>query len=89
MLTEGGDRRLVTDGPFRWVRHPSYTGVLLAFAGIGVALDDGIALLALVVLPAVGYVIRVRAEEPELERTFGEAYRNYASGRARLVPGVW
>ena len=88
-LVEGGDRRLVTDGPFRFVRHPSYTGVLLALAGIGLALDDRVALLALAILPPIGFVIRIRAEEPELRRTFGAAYDAYADGKARLVPGIW
>ena len=88
-LVEGGDRRLVTDGPFRFVRHPSYTGVLLAVGGLGLALDDRVALLALAILPAIGYVIRIRAEELELRRTFGEAYEAYADGKARLVPGIW
>lgn len=88
-LVEGGERRLVTDGPFRVVRHPSYTGLLLALGGIGLALDDGVALVALATLPAIGIVIRIRAEEPQLRRTFGAAYESYAKGKARLVPGVW
>jgi protein-S-isoprenylcysteine O-methyltransferase Ste14 len=88
-LVEGGDRRLVTGGPFRVVRHPSYTGLLLALGGIGLALDDGVALLALAILPAIGIVIRIRAEEPQLRRTFGTAYESFAEGKARLVPRIW
>ena len=40
-------------------------------------------------LPPIGFVIRIRAEEPELRRTFGAAYDAYADGKARLVPGIW
>ncbi len=88
-LVEGSDRRLVTGGPFRFVRHPSYTGVLLALGGIGLALDDCVALLALAILPPIGFVIRIRAEEPQLRQTFGAAYEVYAEGKARLEPGIW
>jgi len=88
-LVEGGDRRLITDGPYRIVLHPSYTAILLVFTGIGVALADAIALLALAVLPTVGLVLRIRAEELELRRTFGDVYEDYARGKARLLPGIW
>ncbi len=76
-------------GPYRYVRHPSYSAVLLAFAGIGLAQANVLSLVGAVVCILVGYVARIRVEEDVLEAAFGDAYREYASTRARLIPGVW
>ncbi len=89
VVTVESGQRVVRDGPYAFVRHPSYTGVLLAWTGIGLATDNVLAFLALAVVPAIGYVVRIQAEEVALERGLGEEYREYARTRARLVPGVW
>lgn len=83
------DQRVVTDGPYRWVRHPSYTADLLAFTGIGLALGNWLALLAAFALPLLGLVVRIHVEERALLTNLGEPYRAYAEGRKRLVPRVW
>jgi protein-S-isoprenylcysteine O-methyltransferase Ste14 len=80
---------VVTSGPYRWVRHPSYTGALLIFGGFGLALANALSLLVLVVLPGLAYLRRIRVEEAELESVLGERYLAYARGRARLVPSLW
>jgi len=82
-------QHVVQSGPYRYVRHPSYTGMLLALAGLGIALDDWLSLLALTLLPLVGLLVRIRHEESVLLDALGEDYRDYASRTARLVPGVW
>ena len=83
------DQTVVEDGPYRWVRHPSYTGLLLTLLGLGVALGNWVSVLALVVLPALGLVVRIRVEERELLSGLGEAYGQYCERRRRLVPGIW
>lgn len=83
------DQNLVTDGPYRWVRHPSYTGALLIFGGFGLSLANAVSVLVLVVLPGAAYLRRIRVEEAELTAVLGERYLAYARGRARLVPSVW
>jgi protein-S-isoprenylcysteine O-methyltransferase Ste14 len=80
---------VVEDGPYRWVRHPSYTGLILTFVGFGLALGNWAALVALTVVPTAGLVYRVRIEEQALLDGLGEPYRRFAEGRARLFPGVW
>ena len=80
---------VVDSGPYRWVRHPSYTGLLLTLAGIGLALGNWAALLALVVVPAAALVVRIGVEERALLKGLGEPYRQFAAKRARLIPGVW
>lgn len=83
------DQHVVARGPYRWVRHPSYTGLLLTLVGLGAALGNWLSVLALAVLPAVGLVIRIRVEEAALLSALGDPYREYAEHHRRLVPGLW
>jgi protein-S-isoprenylcysteine O-methyltransferase Ste14 len=80
---------VVERGPYRWVRHPSYTGLILIFVGLGLALGNWAALAVLAVLPTVGLVVRIQAEERALLEGLGEPYRRFAANRPRLFPGVW
>lgn len=80
---------VVEAGPYRWVRHPSYAGMLLTLAGIGLALGNWAGLVALIVLPSAGLVHRIRVEERALLDGLGEQYRRFAAHRAHLIPGVW
>ncbi|HEY7069888.1 MAG TPA: isoprenylcysteine carboxylmethyltransferase family protein [Acidimicrobiales bacterium] len=80
---------VVESGPYRWVRHPSYTGMILFFTGLGLALSDWASLATLVVVPAAGLVVRIRSEERALLDGLGEPYRRFAATRRRLIPGVW
>jgi protein-S-isoprenylcysteine O-methyltransferase Ste14 len=80
---------VVDRGPYRWVRHPSYTGLILTFVGIGLALGNWAALAALAVVPTAGLVVRIRFEEQALLERIGEPYRRFAEGRPRLFPGLW
>ena len=83
------DQTVVTAGPYRWVRHPAYTGSLMIFGGLGLALANWLSLLVLVALPLAAYLWRIRIEEAELQRVLGDTYRSYAHDRARLIPHVW
>jgi len=80
---------VIDTGPYRWVRHPSYTGLLLICAGTGLALGNGAALACAILIPLAGLVARIHTEERVLLRELGEPYRLFAKGRARLIPGVW
>ena len=86
-ITEG--QPVVQTGPYRWVRHPSYTGVLLVLWGIGLTLGNWLSLVLIVVLPTVGLVRRIRVEEAALLGTLGEPYARYAADKRRLFPGLW
>jgi protein-S-isoprenylcysteine O-methyltransferase Ste14 len=80
---------VVSSGPYRWIRHPSYTGLLLIVAGFGAALGNWLSLAACVVLPLPAIVWRIHVEEAELNRVLGQAYRAYQADRARLIPRLW
>lgn len=80
---------VVDRGPYRWVRHPAYSGLLLCCIGIGLALGSWASLVVLATLPTLGLVLRIRSEERALLAALGEPYRRFAAGRSRLFPGVW
>ncbi len=83
------DQAVVEAGPYRWVRHPAYTGLVVLFVGIGLALGNWAALAVLIVVPTLGLVVRIRVEERALLDGLGEPYRRSAASRPRLIPGVW
>jgi protein-S-isoprenylcysteine O-methyltransferase len=83
------DHRLVTNGPYRFLRHPSYTGALMAALGFGVALGHWTSLLALLMGWGVGIAYRVRVEEAAMQDAFGPAYAEYAARTRRLIPLVY
>jgi len=80
---------VVKRGPYRWVRHPSYTGVVVMMAGL--ALIDGtwLALAILLVVPTAVLIRRISVEEAVMTEVLGPAYTDYAAGTKRLVPGLW
>lgn len=80
------DQPIVRRGAYRWVRHPSYTGAMVFMLGIGLALTNWLSLAIQTILPAVGYVFRVRAEERAMLETLGERYRTYMGGTKRFLP---
>ena len=83
------DQTVIEDGPYRWVRHPSYTGLIVTFIGTGLALGNWASVAVLAVVPTIGLVIRIRAEERALLAELGEPYRHFAESRARLFPNLW
>ncbi len=80
---------VIDRGPYRWVRHPSYTGMILVFVGIGLALTNWASLATLAVVPTAALVVRIHAEERALLASLGEEYGRFAAIRAHLLPGVW
>lgn len=83
------DHRLVETGPYRWLRHPSYTGWLVAVAGLGLCLGNGLSLVILLTATLGLIVWRIGLEEAVLRAAFGEAYSAYARKTWRLVPFVY
>jgi protein-S-isoprenylcysteine O-methyltransferase Ste14 len=79
------DQQVVEKGPYRWIRHPSYTGALLTIIGVLMALTNPLSFLGLI--PALaGYAYRIRVEERALARDLGEPYHSYMKRTKRLIP---
>jgi protein-S-isoprenylcysteine O-methyltransferase Ste14 len=83
------DHVLVERGPFRVVRHPSYTGVLLAFVGFALSLQNWAALLIILLPIFAAFIHRMNVEEKALTRALGSTYTDYMSRTKRLVPFVY
>ena len=79
---------VIRAGPYRLVRHPSYTGGILMNTGIGLALCNWASLGLLTVTAILTYAYRVRIEERALLETLGEPYRVYMQESRRFVPYV-
>ena len=83
------DQPLVRSGSYRFVRHPSYTGVIAMTTGFGVLTGVWPAFLIAVLCPTVAILRRIRVEEHVLANTLGETYRDYTQRTWGLLPGVW
>jgi protein-S-isoprenylcysteine O-methyltransferase Ste14 len=78
-------QEVVESGPYRWVRHPSYSGGLLTVLGVLVCCANVVSLAALVIVVA-GYANRIRIEERALATDLGVPYRDYMRRTKRLIP---
>jgi protein-S-isoprenylcysteine O-methyltransferase len=83
------DHRVIETGPYRVVRHPSYTGLLLQCAGLGLVLGTVLSLSVVVVPTFLVLFYRIRVEERALLANFGKDYEVYVRRTKRLLPGVF
>jgi protein-S-isoprenylcysteine O-methyltransferase Ste14 len=82
------DQPVIQTGPYKWVRHPSYTGAMLMFVGIGVALTNWLSVALLLAGTIVAYSYRVKVEERALLSEIGEPYAEYMRTHKRYIPFV-
>jgi protein-S-isoprenylcysteine O-methyltransferase len=80
------DHQLITTGPYRFVRHPSYTGTLLIFFAFGLCMLNIFSLVAVFLPIAAAFLWRMHVEEEALREAFGERYRHYAGRTRKLIP---
>jgi protein-S-isoprenylcysteine O-methyltransferase Ste14 len=86
-LVEG--HKLITAGPYRFVRNPIYTGMLGMLVATGLAMEHWKHLVVAIVLFAVGLAIRVRSEEKLLRAAFGKEFDDYAKRVPAVLPGIF
>jgi protein-S-isoprenylcysteine O-methyltransferase Ste14 len=82
------DHELIRGGPYRWVRHPIYTGLLLAVLGSAMAQGEWRGLVGFVLI-TVSLLRKLAVEERLLTEQFGDAYRRFQAEVPALVPGVY
>ncbi len=83
------DHQIVDSGPYRFVRHPSYAGALLAFVGFGLVMRNWVSLLALTAPIFLAFLYRINVEERALLEAFGDRYRAYTRRTKRLIPFLY
>jgi protein-S-isoprenylcysteine O-methyltransferase Ste14 len=82
-------QQIVRRGPYRVLRHPSYTGIFLILAGFGLAFGSWVSAAIALLIVVVGMLPRIRVEERALAQAFGADYTDYANSTARVLPHVW
>jgi protein-S-isoprenylcysteine O-methyltransferase len=83
------DHQLIRTGPYRYLRHPAYTGTLLAHLGLGLAFANWFSLLLSTLPFLLVAMYRMRVEEQALAATFGADYSTYCKTSKRLIPGLY
>jgi protein-S-isoprenylcysteine O-methyltransferase len=83
------DHRVIDTGPYRYVRHPSYSGALLAFLGLGLCIANWLSLACAVIPTFFAFLWRIRVEEAALSAALGDAYREYMRHTRRLIPAIY
>jgi protein-S-isoprenylcysteine O-methyltransferase Ste14 len=87
-ITIKEDHELIRSGPYRTVRHPIYSGLLLMYAGTAIVSGQAHALLGLL-LAIVAYLRKTRMEEANLVNAFGARYHEYRGDTWAIVPGLY
>jgi protein-S-isoprenylcysteine O-methyltransferase len=83
------NHRLIDTGPYRFVRHPSYTGALMAFLGLALCLANWASLAVMLIPVFLVFLRRMRVEEGVLLQALGAHYREYMHRTKRLIPAVY
>lgn len=83
------DHRVVRTGLFRYVRHPSYSGLLLAIFGVALQFHNWLSLLASMLPSFAALLYRIRVEEGAMMEALGEDYVSYQESTSRLIPGIF
>ncbi len=83
------NQTVLKTGLYRWMRHPSYTGLVVIFCSVGVHSQNWIGLLLATVPTTAALLYRIHVEEIALREHFGEEYVDYCRRTRRLIPGIY
>ena len=83
------DHRVVTEGPYSWIRHPGYAGMILTMIGLGIATGNVLSFVVLSVVPLWVIIRTIGIEERALASELGDAYVDYQRRTPRLAPRIW
>ena len=83
------DHKLKTDGIYGLLRHPSYSGSILSFIGLGFSLNNWISVLAISIPVTIAMLYRINIEEKLLMKQFGSEYSDYMKKTYRLIPWIY
>jgi protein-S-isoprenylcysteine O-methyltransferase Ste14 len=82
-------QELNCSGLFRYMRHPSYTGMVVIFVAMGLHTRNWLGLALSVIPPVLALLYRIHVEEAALTGAFGEQYVEYSRTTKRLIPGMY
>jgi len=87
MIQEG--HRVIKSGPYRYIRHPSYTGLLLTTIGVAIGMGNWIGLILMVAIVFIALQKRIILEEKVLQKSLGEEYQSYIKNTKKLIPFIY
>jgi protein-S-isoprenylcysteine O-methyltransferase Ste14 len=82
------EQTVIEAGPYRLIRHPSYTGLLITLLGFGLSLTNWLSLLVIMGCALLGLSYRIHVEEHVLKAHLGQRYQQYMRRTKRLIPFV-
>jgi protein-S-isoprenylcysteine O-methyltransferase len=82
-------QKVIQDGPYRFIRHPSYSGSMLALVGLACLTFNWLGFVVIIAFSLAAYALRISVEEKALYQNLGEEYRRYAQRTKRLIPGIF
>ena len=88
-LAVSDDHRLVSNGLYKYIRHPSYAGSLVSFVGFALSLNNWICLFIIIVPVLLTFLNRINIEEKLLLEKFGSGYEDYMKNTKRLFPMIY
>jgi protein-S-isoprenylcysteine O-methyltransferase Ste14 len=83
------NQKVINSGPYKLIRHPSYTGLLLICLGYGIAIQNWLSLACAVITPLLVLLYRIHVEEPVLLASMGEEYREYQKHTKKILPWIY
>ena len=83
------EHRVIERGPYRFIRHPSYAGALLAFLGLGLCVGNWCSLAIFTIPTTIAFLLRINVEEKALADALGANYRSYQQRTKRLIPFIY
>ncbi len=88
VVTVETGQKLIKKGPYKYIRHPSYTGSILAGIGLGFGLGNWVGLAVILILPGISYFLRAVVEEKAMLSSLGNDYLVYMRQTSRFIPFV-
>ena len=82
-------QKVITQGPYKFMRHPSYSGALLATIGAGIGMNNWLSLVIIFLCVFAGVSYRIKTEEEVLLTVLGKDYREYMHHTKKLVPFIY
>ena len=83
------NQTLRRNGLFRWVRHPSYSGMVLIFVALGLSQRNWVSIAIMLIVPTAALLYRILVEEIALTDAFGADYIDYRRSTFALIPGIF
>jgi protein-S-isoprenylcysteine O-methyltransferase len=88
VVTVQSGQKIIKNGPYKYIRHPSYTGSMLILVGFGFSLGNWIGLAIILIISLISFCLRAIVEEQVMVSSFGNDYLNYMRQTTRFIPFI-